>query len=85
MKTNLTMNRMNLAALFGGALILTSLTTVAFAAQRPISDFVSRQGQDVKFVSFEVRAIPVRCARCQSCGQQRIRTLQSERFPGVNG
>ena len=27
----------------------------------------------------------VRCARCQSCGHQSSRTLQSGRFPGVNG
>src|SRR5213078_2046505 len=45
MNVNLTINRIKLAALFGGALILTSLATDAIAAQRPISDFLSRQGK----------------------------------------
>ena len=43
MKLNLN-NRMKLA-LFAGALILTSLATNVLAAQRPISDFLSRQGK----------------------------------------
>src|SRR5207302_11424511 len=43
MKLNLTNYRMKLA-LFGGALILTSLAN-AMATQRPIRDFLSRQGQ----------------------------------------
>ena len=45
MKVNFTISRVKLAALFGGALILTSLATDAIAAQRPISDFLSRQGK----------------------------------------
>ncbi len=42
--TNLTTNPRKLAALCGSALILVSLATQAIASQRPLSDFVSRQG-----------------------------------------
>jgi len=44
MKLSLTNNRTELA-LFGAALILTSLANNTLAAQRPISDLLSRQGK----------------------------------------
>src|SRR5947207_13851788 len=45
MKTRLTMNRMNFAGLIVAGLTLISLQPNAIAGQRPISDFLSRQGK----------------------------------------